>query len=68
MAGDSRQLTCHGSIDVFYYGEVGWEQDVEVALLNQRRADGDSAPLISRLNDGSIHPLNRVWQGVEVTR
>ena len=32
-----RQPARYRPIDVFYYSEIGWEKDVEVALLNLYR-------------------------------
>lgn len=31
---DACELACHGAVDVFHNGEVGGEEDVEIALVD----------------------------------
>ena len=54
MATHSRQLPRNSTIDIFHHGEVRGEEDVEIALMNERRRDLDVSSLIPSLYDGSV--------------
>lgn len=66
MRHDSRQPPGNGTIHVLHDGEIGGEQDIKVALLHQRGADGNRLSFIAGLHDGSVDAAGGLRQRVEI--
>lgn len=61
-----RQPSSDRSVDILHDSKVRRKQDVEVALLHQRRPNKDSFSLVAGLDDGSVEARRRLRERVEV--
>lgn len=66
MFGDARQFACDGAVDVLHHGEVRGKEDVEIALVHERRGDSDIAALVAGLDDGRVQSRDGVREVVKV--
>lgn len=66
MRHNARKPARDSTINVFHDPEIRREQDVEVALHDQRRAHQDCAALVAGLDYGAIVPRCCLRESVEV--
>ncbi len=66
MRRDTCETAGDSAVYIFHHAEIGWEQDVEVALHHQRSLYEDCTSLVPRLYDRRVEASRCLRQSVKI--